>query len=59
MKELFNYTPTEKDFPEEFQTENGCYENTCVECKNTFMGNKHRILCKQCLRKALDTLKEP
>jgi len=39
---------TAYDFPEDFNQENGNYENICILCNKTFMGNKHRCICKVC-----------
>ncbi|MES1987009.1 MAG: hypothetical protein V4440_03095 [Pseudomonadota bacterium] len=40
-----------KDYPEDFHQENGNYENSCCKCRCIFIGNKHRIECKQCKEK--------
>ena len=37
-----------KDWPEDYMDENGTYQCKCVECLQTFMGYKRRILCKEC-----------
>ena len=37
-----------RDWPEDFPHENGQYMNTCHVCKNTFIGHKHRVVCKVC-----------
>lgn len=37
-----------KDWTEDFVYENGYYENKCRSCGETFMGNKHRMICKEC-----------
>ena len=39
---------TDKDFPEDFKQENGCYQNKCCLCGEIFKGNKHRVTCKLC-----------
>ncbi len=36
-----------QDFPEDADQENGNYANLCL-CGQTFIGNKHRIICKLC-----------
>lgn len=36
------------DWPEDFQYENGTYTCKCCVCEKTFMGNKHRVVCKTC-----------
>jgi hypothetical protein len=41
-------TDPERNFPEDYQQENGNYMNKCVYCGNFFMGNKHRNSCKKC-----------
>jgi len=40
--------PSDRDWTEDFEHENGNYFNTCFECKQTFKGHKRRVLCKQC-----------
>lgn len=37
-----------KSWPEDYQQENGCYQNRCLDCGEIFMGNKHRSYCKEC-----------
>lgn len=39
---------TSADWPEDFDQENGCYWNTCVYCKNTFLGHANRVICADC-----------
>jgi hypothetical protein len=39
---------TDRNFPEEFNLENGMYANTCTVCNNQFVGSKHRVVCKLC-----------
>ena len=41
-------TVCDRDWPEDFEHENGEYMNTCCECKNTFTGHKRRFICKAC-----------
>lgn len=36
------------DWPEDFEHENGQYQNVCEKCKTLFMGNKRRFYCKTC-----------
>lgn len=36
------------DWPEDWAQENGQYENKCYTCKQGFIGNKHRRICKAC-----------
>lgn len=42
---------TTKDYPEDFQLENGLYQNICRECGEFFMGHKRRVWCKECINK--------
>lgn len=37
-----------KNWPEDYDQENGNYQNKCSDCGEMFMGNKHRFLCKEC-----------
>lgn len=39
---------TDRDWPEDFEDENGMYQNKCVYCKNLFFGYKRRVVCKIC-----------
>ncbi len=41
-----------RDWPEDFEHENGNYMNTCTTCANTFMGYKRRVTCKVCATSA-------
>jgi hypothetical protein len=41
-----------KDFPEDFELENGNYTNTCCSCGMQFIGHKRRVTCKLCFEKA-------
>jgi len=36
------------DFVEDFSEENGCYQNNCIRCRQTFLGHKYRRICKIC-----------
>ena len=38
----------EGNWPEDFDHENGHYQNICVFCKQMFTGHKRRIFCKTC-----------
>jgi hypothetical protein len=38
----------EGNWTEDFTHENGNYMNTCIRCKNDFMGHKRRVVCKKC-----------
>jgi hypothetical protein len=37
-----------KDFPEDFDHENGNYHNICCKCNEIFTGHKRRVFCKEC-----------
>lgn len=37
-----------RDFPEEFEDENGSYINKCIYCELFFCGYKRRSACKSC-----------
>lgn len=37
-----------RDWPEDFASENGCYSNVCLGCRQRFLGHKRRMVCKQC-----------
>lgn len=39
---------SKKDWVQDFSHENGCYLNTCIECKMEFKGHKRRVVCKEC-----------
>jgi len=38
----------ECDWTEDFEHENGNYQNHCHKCKALFFGHKRRIVCKKC-----------
>ena len=38
----------ERDWPEDFASENGNYECICYECGQHFIGHKRRIVCRKC-----------
>lgn len=40
--------PSQHDWPEDFDKENGQYQCKCVVCSVTFTGYKRRVLCKLC-----------
>lgn len=44
--------PALRDWPEDLAHENGNYTNTCVSCKERFIGYKRRVVCKVCAQKA-------
>lgn len=39
---------THRDWLEDAAHENGKYQNTCRDCKQTFIGHKRRFLCRIC-----------
>lgn len=39
---------SERDWNEDFLAENGVYHNLCCQCRQTFLGHKHRRECKPC-----------
>lgn len=44
--------PNPGNWPEDFEHENGNYENICAKCEEKFMGYKHRMVCKACFTTA-------
>ena len=40
-----------KDWTEDFEHENGQYQNLCRECNSIFIGYKRRLVCKECMDK--------
>jgi len=57
MKELKKTKPETgkaKDWVEDFQEENGYYQNKCKECEDLFVGYKRRLFCKVCYIKLLE-----
>lgn len=45
------WIPSERDYPEDFEYENGEYVNICHICHEAFCGYKRRIVCKICSEK--------
>ena len=45
------------DFEEDFKNENGNYQNYCCFCEQTFLGYKHRRICKRCSAQFYKTIK--
>lgn len=41
----------EKDWTEDFEHENGMYQNRCRTCNGLFIGYKRRLTCKECATK--------
>ena len=39
-----------RDWPVDFNQENGQYQRSCIMCQLPFIGNKHRLVCRQCSR---------
>lgn len=37
-----------RDWPSDFEYENGNYFCNCVTCHKEFVGNKHRFVCRVC-----------
>ena len=48
LKDMIIGNDNKKNWVEDFEHENGMYENICLECKGHFIGDKHRKLCKEC-----------
>jgi hypothetical protein len=40
--------PMSKDWKEDFEHENGTYQNKCGSCDSVFLGHKRRVVCKVC-----------
>lgn len=40
--------PTDHDWPEDFELENGNYINECIYCQIQFRGYKRRHVCRKC-----------
>ncbi len=45
-----------RDWPEDFEYENGNYLNKCLICEQTFVGHKCRTWCKACAAALLKNL---
>ena len=45
-----------RDWPEDYDHENGCYECGCAYCGRTFLGYKRRVVCKVCDRALMELL---
>lgn len=49
-----------RDWPEDFDQENGEYQNECYLCHEIFVGNKHRVECKRCVTlQKVETIFDP
>ncbi len=55
---FFGIEPTEYDWPEDFEYENGMYEHTCLYCGRTFIGYKRRVECKVCCNELTSIVKK-
>jgi hypothetical protein len=44
----WNWSPSNRDWEEDFLLENGKYLCMCSCCKIVFMGYKRRYICKVC-----------
>lgn len=44
--------PRPHDWSEDFEHENGCYQNNCCHCNTIFLGHKSRVSCKVCVEKS-------
>lgn len=47
----FKPPPSPRNWTEDFEHENGCYENQCIKCDQFFFGYKRRVVCKECSNK--------
>jgi len=45
----------EKCWKEDYYLENGKYYNTCLICKESFIGHKIRRVCRECQEYQLDS----
>lgn len=51
--------PTKRDWIEDFDHENGYYQNNCRDCKLNFFGFKQRMWCKACIKPKKVKQKKP
>lgn len=42
------WPPAQRNWTEDASHENGNYENLCLECDQSFIGHKRRVICKAC-----------
>jgi hypothetical protein len=49
--EAYKKNANKKDYPEDFEKENGMYSCICKKCESVFMGYKRRSTCKECMKK--------
>lgn len=47
----------ERDWQEDFNHENGQYQNVCCHCKLSFIGYKRRPSCKECAAKHVTNMR--
>lgn len=38
-----------RNWKEDYEHENGNYTCICIECKESFIGHKRRVICKECM----------
>jgi hypothetical protein len=43
------YLQSDRNWVEDFEDENGMYENICTNCNKEFVGLKYRRICKKCV----------
>ena len=43
-----NEGPEGRNWPEDYNRENGNYQNKCVGCSEHFIGHKRRVVCRVC-----------
>jgi rRNA maturation endonuclease Nob1 len=48
---IYDNLITKRDWPEDFDDENGNYLKKCIRCGNIFKGYKRRAICKICSSK--------
>ena len=46
--DFWNDNDNVRNWTEDYEQENGFYQCKCYKCKEYFIGNKHRIVCKKC-----------
>lgn len=55
MIQTFKDVATPRDWPEDYDDDNGCYQNTCCQCGKIFTGHKRRVVCKKCAEPVCET----
>lgn len=43
-----------QSYQEDYAHENGNYLNTCILCKEHFLGHKRRVCCKVCTERPIE-----